>query len=809
MSVTVLRRVLASAVIFGISSFSTIPDQTALAAVVSATWTAQNSNTTAPLYDVSCPARHLCFAAGGSGTIIKTVDGGASWIELSNPRRGEAFSNYMGLSCPSTTRCYAVGEGYIVSSSDSGATWIIQASLGPRGFGSVSCGDELHCIVTSYRDDVTVSTSDGGRTWVERAAGISSGIGDISCPTVLNCFATAPNGVVLATTNGGTSWTQQALGITQWFSEISCSTSSTCVAVGPKGAIARTSNGGLSWISALRSSSEDLLGLSCPTSQTCFASGKWGGIIVTRDGGSSWSDEKSGTPYALNAVGCADQSQCFAASDRGAVHARSVRPESFFVSTAAGSRHNLIVSADGSVWSWGSNVYGQLGDGTMVSRGEAAPVIALGRSVVAVAAGYSHSAALKGDGTVWTWGYNADGELGDGTTSTKTAPVQVSQLNDVVQIAAGWYHTLAIKADGTVWAWGDNQYGQLGDGSTTDRLIPRRIYGAPFGGWVGAGALHSIGIAENGALWTWGNNYNGQLGDGTTTRRLAPVEVPGLTGMVAAVGGLHHSLALGVDGSVWSWGGNSDGQLGTGSFTSRLTPGRVDALAASGAVIAAGALHSLATTVDGTVWGWGYNGQGQLGQGTGDPLSYSTATSPIPVEVTGVEAVRSVAAGEFTSLAVAAGNIPHVWGFQSEPSTANANTDRPAPVVPPGPATEPCDEVASTQNHHIATDKHDSEREGGPWTSKFQSFFDNAGLKIRNEPTNLVRIAGHKGPHPKEYHQAVYDALQNATVGKIPHTPEYTEAVKDTLRKLANRISNKSDNLNYLVTHTIRECRNR
>jgi alpha-tubulin suppressor-like RCC1 family protein len=240
-------------------------------------------------------------------------------------------------------------------------------------------------------------------------------------------------------------------------------------------------------------------------------------------------------------------------------------------SIAGGSLHTLALKDDGSLWAWGRNSYGELGDGTTTDSTTPVQVLNI-TDVVAIAGGGYHTLALRADGTVWAWGYNGSGQLGDGTTTKKTTPVQVSTLTDVVAIAGGYYHTLALKADGTLWAWGDNEYGQLGDGTTADRTTPVQVSPLTNLIAIAGGGEHSLVLKDDGTVWAWGYNYYGQLGDGTTENKKTPIQVSTLTKMVAIAAGSSHTLALRADGTLWAWGYNYHGQLGDGTTTQRTTP---------------------------------------------------------------------------------------------------------------------------------------------------------------------------------------------------------------------------------------------
>jgi alpha-tubulin suppressor-like RCC1 family protein len=323
------------------------------------------------------------------------------------------------------------------------------------------------------------------------------------------------------------------------------------------------------------------------------------------------------------------------------------------VQIAAGYYHSLAIKEDGSVWAWGYNGHGELGDGT--TKHKRSPVQVSGLSqVTKIAAGLYHSLALKEDGSVWAWGYNGHGELGDGTTTNKSSPVQVSGLSQVTRIAAGYYHSLALKEDGSVWAWGYNGHGELGDRTTTNKSSPVQVSGLSQVTMIAVGYHHSMALKNDGTVWAWGYNNYGNLGNGTTTNTTSPVQVSGLSHVIKIVAGGHHSHALKDDGTVWAWGDNNYGNLGDGTTTNRSSPVQVSGLSHV-TRIAAGSSHSLALKEDGSVWAWGYNVHGQLGDGT-------TTNKSSPVQVSGLSHVTMIAAGSSHSLALKEDGSGWAWG---------------------------------------------------------------------------------------------------------------------------------------------------
>lgn len=314
---------------------------------------------------------------------------------------------------------------------------------------------------------------------------------------------------------------------------------------------------------------------------------------------------------------------------------------------AEGSGCTLAVLSDGTVHAWGSNSNGQLGDGTKTDHSTPARVRGL-TGVVAVAAGSAHSLALQADGRLFAWGRNNQGQLGvSDSTNDHLTPVQVQNLglNRVKAVAAGDNFTLVLLSDGKVLACGGNSSGELGDGTTTSRstlapvqkLIPAKA--------IAAGRRHGMALTTNGGIRAWGDNSKGQLGNGSTTDSPLPttVSTQSLDGPVIALASKgRHSLALMANGRIKRWGElvQSDNSTSSLLFPEQLASGAESAIA-----IAAGFNHGLALLSDGTVRAWGSNSNGQLGDG-------STITRFNPTQVLGLVGITGVAAGGNSSLAL-------------------------------------------------------------------------------------------------------------------------------------------------------------
>jgi alpha-tubulin suppressor-like RCC1 family protein len=409
-----------------------------------------------------------------------------------------------------------------------------------------------------------------------------------------------------------------------------------------------------------------------------------------------------------------------------------------FVAIASGAGHALALQADGSLWSWGSDGSGELGlrdsraalpAGAALPQATPAQVLVQGSASdndwSAISAGGSHSLALKANGTLWSWGSNSNGQLGQpalGTALNQTVPVQVGIARDWSQISAGFLHSLALKRSGTLWSFGDNGFGQLGSGQTAllstvpVQAFPQNI---DFVGLSG-GAFHGLALKSNGeiyacgdnssgqfgngtransgtltlstsdalgwsagepgdqftiarrsdgTLWGWGDNSNGQLGDGSLTPHSAPGRIGSASNWRSHSSGLSHAVALRSDGTLWSWGDNSSGQLGDGSQNRSLVPIQISNTWPSSAAndwtaVAAGDTHTLALKADGTLWSWGDNSSGQLGN-NGTPPHGTVPNQVVTLNAAFDRSWVAVAAGGAHSLALQADGTLWAWGDNS------------------------------------------------------------------------------------------------------------------------------------------------
>lgn len=338
---------------------------------------------------------------------------------------------------------------------------------------------------------------------------------------------------------------------------------------------------------------------------------------------------------------------------------------------SANYSHTALITEDGTLWAWGNNDYGQIGDGTTEDR--LSPVKIMD-NVASVSAGYFSTMAITTDGTLWAWGNNVLGGLGDGTTENRHYPVRI--MDNVVSVSAAPFYTMAVKTDGTLWVWGDYQYGLspmkiMDDVASTSQAKDRTL---------------TVALKTDGTLWAWGDNYHGQLGDGTRDSKHSPTERVKVMDNVASVSaGANNIMAVKTDGTLWAWGSNlydfSDGitgdiwvsprkimdnvvavsegsdrtvvikkdntlwtwgdrfglfGIGDGTKKARLSPVKIMDNVAS---VSVGLFNTMAITENGTLWAWGDNSFGQLGDGTREsrlsPVKIMGDTTSEPVKAEG------------------------------------------------------------------------------------------------------------------------------------------------------------------------------
>lgn len=322
---------------------------------------------------------------------------------------------------------------------------------------------------------------------------------------------------------------------------------------------------------------------------------------------------------------------------------------------SSGGGTSAGIKMDGTLWTWGAGTYGALGSNATASRSSPVTVSGGGTdwkevSLSNFSGGLSSGrfgAGIKQDGKMFTWGYNASGQLGSGTTTSRVSPVSITgTISDWLHVACGSDHVIAVTSAGQLYTWGLNSSGQLGNNTTTNRSSP----GLPAGfslGWakVSAGGSSSAAIKSDGTLWTWGINNFGILGNNSTAARSSPGSVAGggSNWNKISMGSGSHCMATKTDGTLWTWGLNSSGELGTGNTTSRSSPGTVAGGGTDWGEISTGGNHSVAAKNTGTLWSWGGNAAGQLGNGT-----TTSRSSPSTVQGGVGEWQKVSASGAFT-----------------------------------------------------------------------------------------------------------------------------------------------------------------
>ncbi len=291
----------------------------------------------------------------------------------------------------------------------------------------------------------------------------------------------------------------------------------------------------------------------------------------------------------------------------------------YAIARGSASQHIVALRQDGTVWTWGNNDLGQLGNGSTISIATPKMVKNL-QNIVQVAAGHGHSLALDHEGSVWSWGWNKNGQLGLGNTNDKLEVKKIPNLTEIVDIKAGYHHSIALTSKGEVYAWGKNNNGQLGNGSNENSIRPSRVMRLENIVQISAGSFHNIAVDKEGNAWVWGWNDYAQLGDNTFMNWNIPQKLAIQNVQSASAGGLH-TLIVKKDGTVWAWGCNTFGQTSGKKTRNVNQPKQIKSLK-NIKEVTAGDLHSLALDKQNKVWTWGLNNHGQLGNGTTQNSSF-------------------------------------------------------------------------------------------------------------------------------------------------------------------------------------------
>ena len=313
----------------------------------------------------------------------------------------------------------------------------------------------------------------------------------------------------------------------------------------------------------------------------------------------------------------------------------------------------------GTIFSWGSNNRGQLGQNNIINR--SSPVqLGIDTNWSKIACGGEHNAAIKSTGELFLIGYNVYGQLGQGNNVYRSSPVQVGALTSWFSVACGLQHTMATKTDNTLWAWGrGSTYGALGLNSASNFTSPRQVGALTNWSLISCGFNFTSSIKTDGTLWIWGDNANGQLGQNNIANYSSPVQVGALTDWKSISCGSFHTAAIKNNGSLWTCGSNTYGQLGQNISYSvnRSSPVQVGQ-ATEWATAVCGSSHTIAIKTNGTIWSFGDGSLGQLGTGN------RTSTSS-PVQVGALTTWLKLSTTSYSSIAIKNDGTLWTWGWGS------------------------------------------------------------------------------------------------------------------------------------------------
>ncbi len=341
---------------------------------------------------------------------------------------------------------------------------------------------------------------------------------------------------------------------------------------------------------------------------------------------------------------------------------------------SSGISNTAAIKTDGTLWVWGSGTFGVLGDAQQSDRSTPVTTFSGGTNWKQVSVGTFYTAAIKTDGTLWTWGYGGSGRLGNASTVSVSTPVTTfAGGTNWKQVRAGSNHTAAIKTDGTLWTWGNGGNGRLGNASTVSVSTPVTTF-AGGTNWKQVGTFSDtmVSIKTDGTLWTWGYGLNGRLGNAVISGDTStPITTfAGGTNWKQVSGGGSHTAAIKTDGTLWLWGpGGADGALGNAQVTNRLTPVTTFAGGTDWKQVSSGGYGTAAIKTDGTLWTWGSGAGGALGNAT-----ITNVSTPVTTFAGGTNWKQVSFSRTYSASAIKTDGTLWTWGFGDLSQLGNAVT---------------------------------------------------------------------------------------------------------------------------------------
>ena len=348
---------------------------------------------------------------------------------------------------------------------------------------------------------------------------------------------------------------------------------------------------------------------------------------------------------------------------------------------SADYKHSCAVASNGTLWCWGDNTYGQLGDGSTDEK-DAPVMVGTDSDWSNVDTGYYYTCAIKNTGTLWCWGNNSYGKLGDGTSNQRHEPTQIGTDTNWDRVETGDDHTCGTKTTGTIWCWGRNSCGELGIGVLPTQYSPKQVGTDTNWDQIDVGLEHTCATKTTGTFWCWGSDGYGQLGDGTTGgNQYSPAQVGSGTNWSGVAVGGYHTCGAKSTGTIWCWGYNEYGQLGDGGSVDKNTPTQVGS-GTNWSSLTAGYRNTSGFQNDNTLWFWGDNNNCQLADGAGgnkySPTNVLTDTDWDQVDL-----------GWNHSCAVKDSGTLWCWGYnwdgQVGDGTGTGNRCSPTQVLIPSP----------------------------------------------------------------------------------------------------------------------------